>query len=56
VNDIIDKAFRLDNRILPYQADAEEVRDQALALLDDPRLKSAVSDAKEKSKSAPPQR
>ena len=28
-----------------HQADAEKIRDQAVAILDDPRLKSAVSDA-----------
>jgi hypothetical protein len=33
-----------------HQADAEQIRDQALALLDDTWLKSAVSDAKEKIK------
>jgi serine/threonine protein kinase len=30
------------------KADAEKIRDQAVAVLDDPRLKSAVSDAEEK--------
>ncbi len=31
-----------------HKADAEKIRDQAAAILDDPRLKSAVSDAEEK--------
>jgi hypothetical protein len=31
-----------------HKADAQKVRDQALALLDDARLKSAVTDAEEK--------
>ena len=31
-----------------HQADAEKIRDQAVAILDDPRLKSAVSDAEDK--------
>jgi len=31
-----------------HKADAEKIRDQAVAILDDPRLKSAVSDAEEK--------
>jgi serine/threonine protein kinase len=33
-----------------HKADAEEIRNQAVAILDDPRLKSAVSDAAEKIK------
>jgi hypothetical protein len=31
-----------------HKADAEKIRDEAVAILDDPRLKSAVSDAEEK--------
>ena len=31
-----------------HKADAESIRDQAVALLDDARLKSAVSDAEKK--------
>jgi serine/threonine protein kinase len=31
-----------------HQADAEKIRDQAVAVLDDPRLKSAIGDAEEK--------
>ena len=31
-----------------HKADAERIRDQAIAILDDPRLKSAVSDVEEK--------
>ena len=30
-----------------HKADAEGIRDQAVAILDDPRLKSAVSDVEE---------
>jgi hypothetical protein len=36
-----------------HQADAENIRDQALALLDDPRLHSAVTDAAAKVRSLP---
>ena len=31
-----------------HKADAEGIRDQAVAVLDDPRLKSAVDDAAQK--------
>jgi hypothetical protein len=33
-----------------HQADAEKICDQAVAILDDPRLRSAISDAVEKIK------
>ena len=31
-----------------HTADAEKIRDQAVAVLDDPRLKSAVADAQKR--------
>jgi hypothetical protein len=36
-----------------HQADAEKIRDQAVAVLDDARLKSAVTDAEEKMRGLP---
>jgi hypothetical protein len=49
-NIFVDKTRQLIEILVAngHQADAEQIRDQALALLDDPWLKSAVSDAEEK--------
>jgi hypothetical protein len=51
----IDKSCQLIELLVAngHQAYAQKVRDQAVALLDDPRLKSAVTDAEEKLRSAP---
>ncbi len=46
----VNKTFQLIEILIAnnHRADAQKIRDQALALLDDPRLKSAVSDVEQR--------
>jgi hypothetical protein len=51
-NNFVGKARQLIEILVAtgHQADAKQIRDQAVVILDDPRLQTAVSDAEKKIK------